>query len=125
MLLQDSIEEYDLPEVKRLSELLPLEVIQKDVLPEVSIEARTWFWQEVTSARHFDFLMNSMRRAAVTILQDGDFVLGEDFSQAPSEDFSVLLVTPSANDYLESCLPPERYSTLQIMLRLVSEDREP
>jgi hypothetical protein len=117
MLLIDAIERRDTASVDRLSGDLPMPVIQCDVLPEVAIDSRLWFWQNATTEEAFHRLVSTMQRAAVHILHEAGFALGKDFSLAPADGYSVLLVTPEANDLLRDELPAERYATLQLILR--------
>ena len=117
MRLHEAIEHRDLAAVKTLSASLPRSVIQTDVLPDLTIESRLWFWRQVATVQQFRRLTESMLAAATKILSDGDFMLGRDYSVAAEDDMRILLVNDFANDFLAYVLPPERYATLQLILR--------
>lgn len=123
-LLTQAIEHRDPAEVERLGAILPKREIQLRVLPKLTIESRTWFWQNATSEEQFDGLVSSMHQAAFKMLSDADFAFGIHFSVAPLGDFPVLLVTREANEFLMDELPPERYATLQLILRFAEEEAE-
>lgn len=123
-LLIESIEQRNPEETVRLASSIPRKLIQQNVLPKVSILSRTWFWRQVTTEEQLEQLISSMHQAAFKLLSDGEFVLGVHFSVAPLEDFPALLVSPEANAFLEEVLPVERYSSLQMILRLAPEEEE-
>ena len=123
-LLIETIEQRDADEVVRLASAVPRPLIQRNVLPEVSIPSRTWFWRQVTTEEQFDLMISLMHKAAFSLLSDNEFRLGVHFSVAPLDDFPALLVCPEANAFLEEALPPERYCSLQMILRLVPEEVE-
>lgn len=124
MLLTQAIENHDLDEVQSLSQKLDVRTLRCEILPSVSVDDRTWFWMNATSSDQFNALLESMHRAAVSLLLQGGFSPGSDFSVTPGieEDFRLLLVNREANDFLLQELPLARYSTLQIILRFPSED---
>lgn len=124
MLLLQAIEHRDPDEVSRLSERVPRQMIQRTVLPDLTIESRTWFWQLVTDEEQFDQLISSMHQAAFQLLTNGGFAFGVDFSVAPLNDFCCLLVTEDVDAFLAENLPSERYATLQLILRFIEEDGE-
>lgn len=122
MLLQDAIEQRDMQEASSLASRVPMRLIQTDVLPELTIESRSWFWQNMTDEDTFRHLLDVMCSVANSILMDAGFAFGKDFSYAPLEQCTALLVTSEAAETLAGALPPERYATLQIILRTVRED---
>ena len=120
--LIDAIEAGNGPLVQSLSEGLPKEVLQSDVLPKVSIPAREWFWRCITDEGQFVHLIDTMTTGVTQMASRAGFVVGKDFSIAQEDDLRVLLVTEVMNGWLIEQLPESRYATLQIALRLIGED---
>ena len=120
--LIEAIEEVNGPLVESLSKGIPKETMQEDVLPQVSIPAREWFWRCITDEGQFLHLIDVMTTGVTRMANKGGFVMGRDFSIAQEDDLRVLLVSEAMNEWLTKQLPESRYATLQIALRLIEGD---
>ena len=120
--LVEAIEEVNGPLVESLSRGIPKETLQEDVLPQVSIPAREWFWRCITDEGQFLHLIDVMTTGVTRMAGKVCFVMGRDFSIAQEDDLRVLLVSEAMNEWLIEQLPESRYATLQIALRLIEGD---
>ena len=123
MLLFDAITTKDLPQVKQMVDELPRPLIEDEVLSYLEIADLVWFWQNVTDEESFQGLLEAMHSGTYALLIDAMFTLGVDFSYAPLDYGTAILVTEQVNEYLMDTLPEARYNTLQLILRLVQEDQ--